>query len=549
MSIQQAAEKAAANTLKDMNISAQLNVDRGYIYNKAQEKTGSQDMNELMPEMNSLMKEYSLDLDGMEEYKNIKKPGSSESIVKTFYYNSSLSINGSDIEKYDLTATTEAATEAATEAPTVQKMTDPAGNEVEMPTAPQMQQQEPEQLEKAGDFDLVGYNSYAAMEVMAGFGTDDDAACKITDGTMFEDNTSEYVCVINEDLLKMDANKDKKVGDSIELVNPKNEDETYSLKIAALYKDSSGSTAMGTDPANIIITSYSVVKDIESKSESTNNSTSSSSSNSKDSTKSTTATTAATTAATTSSSSSSSSSGSSDEESNALVSQFNGTFVFGSVADYEQFKEEIKTKAKSDGMDEDLYIVTSSDVATFKAGLKPLENLKSFATTFLYLTLAIGAIVLIVISVISIRDRKYEIGALAAMGLKKLKLSMMFMIEVLTVTLVAILIGAIAGSAASVPVTSYLLSAQVEQQQSENASVGKQQAPGMQGGNMERPEDGEYDASKVEYVNADDIGFSVDMFVILKMLAIGIMLAVVSGFTSILFILRYDPKQILANRD
>ena len=51
----------------------------------------------------------------------------------------------------------------------------------------------------------------------------------------------------------------------------------------------------------------------------------------------------------------------------------------------------------------------------------------------------------------------------------------------------------------------------------------------------------------VEYV--DEVGFSVDIFVILKMLAIGIILSIVSGFTSILFILRYDPKQILASRD
>ena len=283
-----------------------------------------------------------------------------------------------------------------------------------------------------------------------------------------------------------------------------------------------------------------LVKDIEEKSETTN-AAASTSSDSDSKTEETTA------AATSASDSSGSSDSSSDEESNALISQFTGTFVFGSVDDYNQFKEAVKNKAKESGQDEDMYIVTSSDVATFKAGLKPLENLKSFATTFLYLTLAIGAIVLIVISVISIRDRKYEIGALAAMGLKKLRLSMMFMIEVLTVTLVAILIGAVAGSVASVPVTSYLLSAQVEQQQTADSS--KQQQPGMPGGNMERPDDGEVDTSKVEYVTADDIGFSVDIFVILKMLAIGVVLAIVSGFTSILFILRYDPKQILANRD
>lgn len=545
MSIQQAAETAAKNRLAEMNISAQLNIDRGYIYTKASQNANTTDMSVLMPEMNSLMKEYSLDLDGMEEYRDIKKSDSDESIVKNFYYNSSISINGSGIEKYDLTSSSQETT-SATEATTteVQKMTDPAGNEVETPTMPQMEQQEPQQMEKNGDFTLTGYDSYAAMEVMADFGSseDDDKTCKITQGSVFDDNTTDYVCLIEDNLATFN---NLSVGDKFSLVNPKNEDETYEFEISGIYKNSSGSSADGTDPANVIITSYKVVKDIEEKSETTNAAASTSSDSDSKTESTTAATTAETTAETTSASGSSDSS--SDEESNALISQFTGTFVFGSVDDYNQFKEAVKNKAKESGQDEDMYIVTSSDVATFKAGLKPLENLKSFATTFLYLTLAIGAIVLIVISVISIRDRKYEIGALAAMGLKKLRLSMMFMIEVLTVTLVAILIGAVAGSVASVPVTSYLLSAQVEQQQTADSS--KQQQPGMPGGNMERPDDGEVDTSKVEYVTADDIGFSVDIFVILKMLAIGVVLAIVSGFTSILFILRYDPKQILANRD
>ena len=66
MSIQQAAETAAKNRLAEMNISAQLNIDRGYIYTKASQNANTTDMSVLMPEMNSLMKEYSLDLDGME---------------------------------------------------------------------------------------------------------------------------------------------------------------------------------------------------------------------------------------------------------------------------------------------------------------------------------------------------------------------------------------------------------------------------------------------------------------------------------------------------
>lgn len=502
MSIQQAAETAAAESLKDMNIAAQVNIDRGYVYQKAQEENNTSDMKELMPAMTSMMKEYAIDLEDMEEYASIKKADSDEPLVKSYYYNASISINGDSIEKYDLTASssTDETTAADATAPTV---VDPQGNVVETPSAPEMAQ--PEQMEKQGDFSLVGYSSYEAME---DFGSeDDDSICTITDGAMFADNTSDNVCIIEDDLAGFN---NVGVGDEIKLVNPRNDKEAYTLKIVGIYNNSSGTSSNGDDAANTIITSYAVVKDIEAQSEETNPS-----------------------------------SGDSDEDSDAMLSQFVGTFIFGSVDDYNQFKEEVKLKAVSEGLDEDLYIVTSSDIAAFKAGLKPLENLKSFATTFLYLMLGIGAIVLIVISVISIRDRKYEIGVLAAMGLKKFKLSMLFMIEVLMITLIAIMAGAAVGSAVSVPVTNSLLSAQVEQQeQSDSSNQPGQQMPGS---NMERPDDGEYDKDSVVYVKS--VGFSVDIFVILKMLAIGIGLAVVSGFTSIFFILRYDPKQILANRD
>ncbi len=590
MSIQHAAETAASNSLKGMNISAQVNVDRGYVLEKAKEIKGTDDMSVLMPEIMSLMKEHAIDLEKMEEYCEIKKGDSNEPLVKDHYYNASISINGEDIKKYDLTASTEettAATEAPTEATTMvaPTMTDPAGNIVEVPTmptapTPETPQEQP-QMEKPGDFSLIGYSGYKAMEDFSD--DDEESICKMTEGEMFEDNTSEYVCVVEKNLADYNSIA---VGDTIKLVNPNNEDETYELKVVGIYKCSTGSLSDGSDASNTILTSYAVVKDIESKSEVTNTGSSSSDSGGDSSSstaaqtttaptatqattapakaaattspaKAATTTVPATTApattvpATTGSAGSSGTTGSdssdsSEDDSKVLVSQFTGAFVFGSLEDYNRFKEEVKNKAIEDGEDGDMYIVTSSDVANFKAGLKPLKNLKSFATTFLYLTLAIGAIVLIVISVISIRDRKYEIGVLAAMGMKKLKLSVMFMVEVLIITLVGILIGAAAGSAASVPVTNSLLSAQVEKQEESNSKKDSQQMPGAPSAQKERPDDGEV-SGDITYV--EKVGFSVDVFVILKMLVIGIVLSLVSGFTSILFILRYDPKQILANRD
>ena len=529
MSIQQAAENQAAKTLEGMSVTGQLNIDKDYAYTKAVELYGANDT-ELMAKVASLNSEYedkyAINLDRMKEYSELKKSGSDNTLVKDYYYKTAVSVNGNDIEKYDPNATTTEETTAATEA-VVETQTDPQGNVVSTPQAPVMQQPEdPKQGD--GDFSLVGYSSREAMDDFGEGDEDEDSTCTLVDGDFFADNTSEYVCLVEDSLSSIN---NLSVGDTVTIVNHKNENETYDLKIVGTYNNTSGDKVDGVEPQNVIITSAAVVEDIESKSEETNAASTSSSS-------STTSATEATTSSTDSDTSDD------DDTSNALSGRFTGTFVFGSVDDYNDFKEAVKSKLKEDGQDETLYVVTSSGIAAYKQTLKPLENLKSFATTFLYLTLAIGAIVLIVISVISIRDRKYEIGALAAMGMKKLKLAFMFMVEVLTVTLIAILIGAAIGSVASVPVTNYLLTTQVQQQELEdNTNKTTVQQPGA-GAN--RTEDGEV-KGKVDYVK--NVEFSVDLIVILKMLAIGVGLAVVSGFTSILFILRYDPKQILASRD
>ena len=228
------------------------------------------------------------------------------------------------------------------------------------------------------------------------------------------------------------------------------------------------------------------------------------------------------------------------EDSDAtLAGNGTGTYVLPSVAAYDSFESE----AIALGLEEGKYTITSTDVAAFEASLIPLRNLENFAKVFLYITLIIGALVLIVISVINIRDRKYEIGALAAMGLKKLKLSLLFMTEILTVTLVAILIGCVIGSAISVPVTNALLESQVEEkEESDNQAASTPQM----GSAADKIKGGEAEGD-IDYVKS--VGFSTDVFVILKIVGIGIALAFVSGSASLLVILRYDPKQILANRD
>ena len=423
-----------------------------------------------------------LELDEMLHY-------ATASSVKDFYYYSTLSVNAEEIAA--LSSTAGNSNNNSQENPSGPQ----PGNGM-MPGGMQDPDAMLQQMVNQGDFTLEGYVSDAAMEDFT------EGLCYITDGKMFEENTAEYQCIITEELATYNS---LAVGDEISFVNPNNEEDTFQLTITGIYKNtqvnSSVSNSASSDPANTVITSYAVIESIETTSATLNTD---------------------------------------DDENMALISSVTGTYVFEDVEMYDLFEKEVVELGL-----EEKYTVASNDIAKFEASLLPLQNLKSFATTFLYITLGIGAVVLVVISIISIRDRKYEIGALSAMGMKKLKLSSMFMIETLTVVLAAIIIGSALGSAVSVPVANSLLEAQVEQQISEDKELTDNFGRGVSTPNS-KPRGGDVEG-EVEYVSS--IEFFVDYSIIAKMVLIGIGLSVVSGFTSILFILRYDPKEILANRD
>ena len=75
------------------------------------------------------------------------------------------------------------------------------------------------------------------------------------------------------------------------------------------------------------------------------------------------------------------------------------------------------------------------------------------ALTLLIVVLAVGAVVL---NLFNIRERKYEVGVLTAIGVKKVKVAAQFAIELLIVTMCGIALGVAGGAVASVPVSNQL---------------------------------------------------------------------------------------------
>lgn len=492
LSVQQAADSARESSMENLSVSGHIYVDRQYIMENMTPGPDT-DIRDVLREMSGLT------LEEMQTY-------AAAPSVQQFTYYAAISPNGADgLEPMSGMSTPTGDQEPDAITPTESGYIDPfygQGGEMSpqmpgMQGGPQqpMEPEDPEALLSAmvyqGDFTLNGYADETAMDDFQ------DGICYITDGEMFEENTTEPVCLVEQQLATLN---DLSVGDEITLCNPNDETLTYTLTICGIYKNTqmSANTAVAAnDPANTILTSYAVLDSIVT----------------------------------------------SDEEASETPMQrsLTGTYIFASATDYDNFEEEVRDLGLSEK-----YTVTSTDIAAFEQSMLLLDNLKSFAETFLLITLLIGALVLIVISIFNIRDRKYEIGALAAMGMKKRKISGLLVTEIVIVTLAALLIGCAVSSAVSVPVTNSLLAAQVEQQKEEDAKTAANFGRTDPDSNHVKPRGGDVEG-EVEYV--DTVEFSINLVVLLKMVAIGIGLSLVSGMAAVLFILRYDPKQILANRD
>ena len=226
------------------------------------------------------------------------------------------------------------------------------------------------------------------------------------------------------------------------------------------------------------------------------------------------------------------------------------------------------------------YYQVSNNLETIENATKSINNVKTFATTFLIITLAIGAIVLIVINMINIRERKYEIGVLRTIGMKKRKVSLQFMIELLIVAVISLSIGAFIGSYASVPVSNKLLAEEINNSQSEYNDIrrnfGMNNPPEVEESTVENKEDNKTDEvteneSPTETINEEEtkneevkeerynfnvanveeidrIDAVVDFKVLGQLLGIGVILTLLSSLASMIAISRFSPLTILKER-
>lgn len=342
--------------------------------------------------------------------------------------------------------------------------------------------------ESSGNFTLKGYSSIESMNEFI------EGSYTITDGEVSDDFDSHY-CLINKELATLN---EISVGDSITIIDSEDDSYNYELIVSGIYEeksDNDSGMSMFAHSVNTIITNTHFIDKMV-------------------------------------------------ENNEALTVSTTPTFILTSGDVVESFSSELTEKGLSE------YLSVQTNLDQVEGATNTISNVKNFAITFLLITLIIGTVVLLVINMINIRERKYEIGVLRTIGMKKSKVCMQFMIELFLVALVSLVIGAGIGATMSVPVSNSLLENEIASSQNESNNI--RENFGKNGhSDSGRPNDNfaNNGFKGVTMVQAfDSIDAVVDFEVVIELLGIGLVITLVSSISAITSIQKFSPLTILKER-
>jgi len=268
----------------------------------------------------------------------------------------------------------------------------------------------------SGDIAISGVTSTSATSAF------ENSSSKITKGrgiTTADEGTNNVV--IESELAKEDS---LKVGDSIKLKAITGTKQTYTLKVVGIYKASaSASTQQGpgaTDPSNSVYTSYTFANTVKG----------------------------------------------------AKYKNTADSVTFN-VSD--PAKVSAAKKAGKALINTSKYSLTTDD-SSYQTVKASMANVKSFADKIVWLVAIAGTIILALIVILMIRERRYEIGVLLSLGEARWKIVAQFFVEMVMVLVVSIAIAGAGGKFVGNQLGKQLVSQQTTT--ATTSTMSTQQGPG-----------------------------------------------------------------------
>lgn len=180
------------------------------------------------------------------------------------------------------------------------------------------------------------------------------------------------------------------------------------------------------------------------------------------------------------------------------------------------------------------YYEVKTDPSTYDKIVGPIEALSNITFIFTYVTISVGIIILSIISLITIRERKYEIGVLRTMGMNKRKIMIGFVIEAVVIAVITMILGMGLASYSSKTIANSLFT--VHKKSTDSNMNGAQVEAGLQ-------------ISDVALNEVKEIKPTLNKITILEISGVAILLVMVNSMLGIVFITRYEPIKILTERN
>ncbi|MCY9376656.1 ABC transporter permease [Bacillus sp. T17B1] len=319
-----------------------------------------------------------------------------------------------------------------------------------------------------------------------------DGDAKITDGrAITKSDVGQKVTVINETLAE---ENDLSVGDSITIESATDEDTTVKLKIVGIYKTTSSGDDQAQNfsflnPYNKLYTPYTATAALKG-----------------------------------------------DDYKNTIDS---AVYYMDDAKNMDAFVK----AAKKTSINFDTYTLNTND-QLYQQMVGPIENVASFSKNVVYLVSVAGAVILGLIVMMSIRERKYEMGVLMAIGEKRWKLIGQFLTEILIVAVIAIGLASVTGNLVANQLGNQLLSQQISSS-TDSTQTANGQMPGGGGGMG-----GRMFGNSSSNVNViDSLNVAVSMNDMLVLGGIGILIAIIATLLPSISVLRLHPKTILTKQE
>ncbi|MDT0090846.1 ABC transporter permease [Listeria marthii] len=218
-------------------------------------------------------------------------------------------------------------------------------------------------------------------------------------------------------------------------------------------------------------------------------------------------------------------------------------YTMDDAANISAFEKEAK---KVDSIDWDTFKLDANDTL-YQQMIGPIDSVASFSKNVVYIVSIAGALILGLLVMMQVRDRKYEMGVLLAIGEKRGKLIAQFFVEILIVALISFGL-----AAASSHYVAQLAGNQLLEQQNSSTtetSTTENRGPGGSGQGGPGGFAGSVSNLTKNTEQIKELDIQVTLEDMLKMGGIGIGIAFISVLLPAALVLRMNPKTILTKQE